>query len=86
VVIPTKYKDQHGWADCVDRFIQVDKQTDILHTVHVEGIVGPTHFMRENAASDKLHSVWLENNQVNLDINSTVYLVPIPVSRCAGAR
>jgi len=23
VVIPTKFKDLHGWADCVDRFIQV---------------------------------------------------------------
>jgi hypothetical protein len=22
VVIPTRYKDPHGWADCVDRFIQ----------------------------------------------------------------
>jgi len=33
VVIPTKYNDQHGWADCVDRFIRVVKQTDknIMH-------------------------------------------------------
>jgi len=28
VLIPTKYKDPHGWADCVDGFIRVVKQTD----------------------------------------------------------
>jgi len=28
VVIPTKYKDPHRWADCVDGFIRVVKQTD----------------------------------------------------------
>src|SRR5882757_2334639 len=31
VVIPTKYKDRHGWADCVDGFIQVVKHTDKMH-------------------------------------------------------
>jgi len=52
VVIPTKYKDPHGWADCVDVFIRVVKQTDKMHIVPVGAIVGPAHMVRENAASD----------------------------------
>jgi hypothetical protein len=28
VVIPTKYKDLHGWADCVDGIIRVDKKRE----------------------------------------------------------
>jgi hypothetical protein len=28
VVIPTQYKDLHGWADCVDGFIRIAKQTN----------------------------------------------------------
>jgi hypothetical protein len=62
VVIPTKYKDQHGWADCVDGFIQVVKQTDKMHILPVGAIVGPAHLVRENdAASDRIDSVWLVN-------------------------
>jgi hypothetical protein len=45
VGIPTKYKDPHGWADCVDRFIQVVKQTDMIHIVPVEAIVGLAHLV-----------------------------------------
>ena len=45
VVIPTKYKDPHGWADCVDGFIKVVKQTDKMHIVPVGAIVGPTHLV-----------------------------------------
>ena len=41
VVIPTKYKDPHGWADCVDGFIRVVQQTDKMHIVPVRAIVGP---------------------------------------------
>jgi hypothetical protein len=53
VVIPTKYKYLHGWADCVDGFIRVVKQTDKMHNVPVKAIVGPAHFVRgNNAASD----------------------------------
>ena len=47
VVIPTKYKDQHGWADCIDGFIRVVKQTDKMHIVPVGAIVGPVHLARE---------------------------------------
>jgi len=45
VVIPTKYKDPHGWADCVDGFIRVVKQTDMIHIVPVRAIVGPAHLV-----------------------------------------
>jgi len=58
VVIPTKYKDPHGWADCVDRFIRVVKQTDTVHIVPDGAMVGPAHLVREKyAASDRIHSV-----------------------------
>jgi hypothetical protein len=33
LVIPTKSKDQHGWADCVDMFIRVVKQSYLMHIV-----------------------------------------------------
>jgi len=51
VVIPTKYKDPHGWADCVDGFIRVVKQTDNMHIVPIGAIVGPAHLVRENTAA-----------------------------------
>jgi len=40
VVIPTLYQDLNGWPDCVDRFIWVVKQSDMMHIVPVEAIVG----------------------------------------------
>jgi len=74
VVIPTKYKDLHGWADCVDRLLQVVKQTDKMHIIPVGAIVGPAHLVLEdNAASDRIDSVWLVNNHVDLDTYLTVY-------------
>jgi hypothetical protein len=74
VVIPTKYKDPHGWADCVDGFIRVVKQTDKMHIIPVGAIVGPAHLVRENnAASDRIDNVWLVNNHVDLDTYWTVY-------------
>jgi len=45
VVIPTKYKDLHDWADCVDGFFLVVKQTDKMHIVPVRSIVGRAHFV-----------------------------------------
>jgi hypothetical protein len=50
VVIPTKFKDLHGWADCVDRFIQVVKQRNKMHIVPVGAIVRLAHLVWENAA------------------------------------
>jgi hypothetical protein len=72
-VIPTKYKDLHGWADCVDGFIWVDKQTNKMHILPVGAIVGPAHLVRENAALGGMDSVWLVNNHVDLDTNWTDY-------------
>jgi len=73
VVIPTKFKDLHGWADCVDGFIRVVKQTNKMHIVTVGAIVGLAHLVQENAASRGIDSVWLVNNHVHLDTYWTVY-------------
>jgi len=67
VVIPTKYNDLHSWADCVDQFIHVVKQIDMMHTVPVGAFVGLAHLVRENAASDRIDSIWLVNHHVDLD-------------------
>jgi len=73
VVIPRKYKDLHGWADCVDRFIQVVRQSNKMHIVSVGAIVVPGHLAQEYAAADDIDSVLLVNNHVDLDTYWTVY-------------
>jgi len=73
VVIPTKYRDLHGWADCFDEFIRVAKKMNLMHNVLVGAIVGPAHLERVNAASGSIDSVWLVNNHVDLDTYWTVY-------------
>jgi len=73
VVIPTKFKDLHDWADCVDGFIWVVKQTNKIHIVPVEAMVRLEHLVRENAASCGIDSVWLVNNHVDLNTYWTVY-------------
>ena len=67
MVISTKYKDLHGWAVCVDGFIQVVKQTNQMHIVSVEAILQPAHFVQKNAASGGIDSVWLVNTHVDFD-------------------
>jgi hypothetical protein len=57
VVIPTKYKDPYGWADCVDGFIQVVKPTEMIHIVPAGPIVEPPHVVRENGALHRIDSV-----------------------------
>jgi hypothetical protein len=74
VVIATKYKDLHSWADCVDGFIQVVKQTDKMHLVPVGAIVGPASVVRQtNATTDRIDGIWLVNTHVDLDTYWTVY-------------
>jgi hypothetical protein len=73
VVIPTEFKNLHGWADCVDGFIRVVKQTNKLQIVPIGAIVGPAQLVRENAASGGINSVWLLNNHVDFDTYWTVY-------------
>jgi hypothetical protein len=73
VVIPTKNKDPRGWADCVDGIIRVVEQTDKMHIVPGGAIVGPAHLVGENnAALDRIDSIWLVNNPVDLDTYCTV--------------
>jgi hypothetical protein len=67
VVIPTKCSDLHGWADCIDGFIPVVKQTNKMHIVPVEAMLRPAHMVLENAASGGIDSMWLVNNHVELD-------------------
>jgi hypothetical protein len=71
-VVPTKCKDAHGWSDCIDRFIRVVKQTDMMHVVLVEAIVGPANLVSENAAWNRTDSLWLVNHQVDSDTYCTV--------------
>jgi len=73
VVMSMKFKDLHGWADCVDVFIRVVKQTNKMHIVPVGAIVGPAHLVWENAVSGGLDSIWHVNNHVDLDTYWTVY-------------
>jgi hypothetical protein len=56
-VIPTKYKDPHGWVDWIGRFIWVVKQTDKIHIVPVGALVGLANLLRKNAASDRINSI-----------------------------
>ena len=73
VVIPPNYEHPHSGADCVDGFIRGFKQTNQMHIVHVGAIVGSAHLVQENAASDRIYSIWLVNNHVNLDTRWTIY-------------
>jgi hypothetical protein len=73
VVIPRQFKDLHGWADCVDRFIRVVKRTNKMHIVRVGVIVGPAHLARENAVLGGIDRLWLVNNHVDLDTYWTGY-------------
>jgi len=43
VVIPTQYKDPHGWVDCVDWLIWVAKRTDMMHDEPIGAIVRLAH-------------------------------------------
>ena len=73
MVIPTKFKDLHVWADCVDRFIWFVKQMNQMHNVPVGLKIGLSHLVRENAASGGVDTIWLVNNHVDLDTYWTEY-------------
>jgi hypothetical protein len=66
------FDDHHGWADYIEGFIRVVKQTNEMHTVPVGAIVGPAHLVRQNAASHGVDSMWLVNIRVDLDTYWTV--------------
>jgi len=67
VVIPIKYKHHHGWANYVDGFIRVVKQTNKMHIEPIEAISGWAHRVRENAAFGGIGSVWPVNNHIDID-------------------
>jgi len=71
VVIPIMYKDSLSWADCVDGLIQIVKQTNRMQTLPIEAIAGKTHLVGHNAASNRIDTVWLVSNHVDLDTNRT---------------
>jgi len=73
LLIPPTYKDLHHWAECVERFILVVKQTNIVHIVPGGAIVGPAHLVQGNAASARIDSIWLVDNLADLDTYGTVY-------------
>jgi len=73
VEVSTKYNNLQGWPDCVDRFIWVVKQTDKMHIVPVGAIAGLAHLVGENTASDRIDSIWLVNNHVDVNTYWTVY-------------
>jgi hypothetical protein len=45
----------------------------MIHIVPVGAIIGPVHWIRENAAADGIDSVWHVNNHVDFDTYWTVY-------------
>jgi hypothetical protein len=68
------FNDPHGCADCGDKFIRVVKWTDKMHSVPVGAIVRSALLVPENnAALDRINSLWLVNSHVDIDIKSTVY-------------
>ena len=73
VVIPTKFKHSHGWADGVDGLIRMVKHTNKMHIAPVAAIVVPAHLVREIAAAGGIDSVWLLYHHVDLDTYWTVY-------------
>jgi len=67
-----KVQDLHGWTDWVDVFIRVAEQRNILHVVSIGDVVGPAHWVRENAAAGSIDSIWLVNTQVDVNTYWTV--------------
>jgi len=73
MVIPTKYKYLHGWADDFDRFIRVVKQTNKMDIEPDGAIVGLAHSLQENAALDGIDCIQLVHTHFDLDIYCTDY-------------
>jgi hypothetical protein len=71
--IPKKYKYLDSWADSIDGFIRVMKQTNKKHIVPVGATVEPAHLVQENATLGSIDSIWLVNYHVDLDTYCTVY-------------
>jgi hypothetical protein len=72
VVIPTKFKHLHSWAECIDGFIWVVTLMNKMHIVPTGAIVGMACLVQENAASGGINSVWDGNNHDHLNSYCTV--------------
>jgi hypothetical protein len=75
VMIPTNFNNPQGWTDCIDRFIRVVKQTNMMQIVPIGATVGPAHLVRGNPAACGIDSIWLVKNNVDLDTYWTVSLL-----------
>jgi len=64
VVIETKYKHLHGWANCVDSIIQVVKLATKMHLMSISVIVDLAHLVQHNAGADRIDGIRLEYNYV----------------------
>jgi hypothetical protein len=73
--VSSKHKDLYGWANCSNSFIWVVKQINKLHLVPIAAIVGLAYLVKENAVSDKINSIWLVHNTLDLDIYWTTCCV-----------
>jgi len=51
VAIPIKYIDPFSWTEFVDRFIRIEKLTNMMNIVPIRTIVGCAQLVQENAAS-----------------------------------
>lgn len=58
ILIPTKYKDLHSWADCINSFILVITKANKIHCVPIGAKVVLVHSVQENAASDRIDN-WI---------------------------
>jgi len=66
------YQDPHGCADCIDGFILVVKQPNMIQNVFLGVIVRPEHLVWKHAPSGSITGEWLVNNDVDLDTCWTV--------------
>lgn len=85
-MIPTKYNDRSGWAECVDWFIGVVRQTDMIYIVPVGTIVGLAQMVQQNSALDRNDSRWLVNIHVVFGTYWMVFYVTMPELRFSQGR
>jgi hypothetical protein len=70
--IGTKFQHRSGDPEEVDGFVRVVKLPS-PHVLAVESIEGPCHLIPERLGEDGSGSVWIVNNQVDLDTYWDVY-------------
>lgn len=61
-MIPTKYTGINFIVDSIERCTNVVKLTNMIYIVSIKVLVVPTHLVLENAAFNRVDSIWLLNN------------------------